>query len=172
MEQTTYTLKQVCEMTKLSADQLRNWEKEFNLDIQRSEGGHRRYIKRDVDMFVTINAKLHEQNWSIKQVRAWVNGEDLPVLEQVELQSNLEKKLNQVLEKVNDLEEANKALAMALKQANERSEQFEHKVMERLDERTKQTDLLLTEFRQNRTKTYKQEGFFASVRRLFLSTKT
>ncbi|WP_456364808.1 MerR family transcriptional regulator [Priestia aryabhattai] len=48
-DEVVYTLKDTVKLTGLSVDLIRLYEKEFNLQIQRTEGGHRRYNKTNID---------------------------------------------------------------------------------------------------------------------------
>lgn len=92
-EQNEYKMKEVSELTGLSNDLLRVYEEEFNLQINRTNGGHRRYTEDDINKFISIKKKIQEQNWSYKKVRSWLNGDELPVaLEEHQVKTNLEKK--------------------------------------------------------------------------------
>ncbi|WP_144519576.1 MerR family transcriptional regulator [Bacillus thuringiensis] len=99
-----YTQKEVVEITGISNDLLRVYEKEFNLNISRTPGGHRRYNEEDIKNLVSIRKKIHEQNWSYKQVRSWRNGEEMsPVLHDQQITSNLEKMMSDQKELIQDL---------------------------------------------------------------------
>ena len=41
-----FSLREVSEVTGLSSDLLRLYEKEFNLQVERTKGGHRRYSRK------------------------------------------------------------------------------------------------------------------------------
>ncbi|MHB0801545.1 MerR family transcriptional regulator [Bacillus thuringiensis] len=99
-----YTMKETTEITDLSSDLLRLYEKEFNLQIGRTPGGHRRYGEKDINTLITIKKKIQEQNWSYKQVRAWLNGEDVSILlQEQQVSSNLEKKLEEQQDMIREL---------------------------------------------------------------------
>ncbi|HDR7220621.1 TPA: MerR family transcriptional regulator [Bacillus cereus] len=100
-ENKEYSMKEVSKVTGLSSDLLRTYEKEFNLQINRTQGGHRRYTEEDINQLVTIKKKIQDLNWSYKQVRSWLNGEDTsPALRDHEVVSNLEKKIEVLTEKL------------------------------------------------------------------------
>ncbi|MGR5906286.1 MerR family transcriptional regulator [Bacillus paranthracis] len=91
-----FTQKEVSELTELSSDLLRLYEKEFNLDIKRTKGNHRRYTEEDINKFVTIKKMIQDQNLSYKQVRSYLNGEDIrPALQDHKVVSNLEKMMEE-----------------------------------------------------------------------------
>jgi DNA-binding transcriptional MerR regulator len=105
-EQNESKMKEVSELTGLSNDLLRVYEEEFNLQINRTNGGHRRYTEDDINKFISIKKKIQEQNWSYKKVRSWLNGDELPVaLEEHQVKTNLEKKVEYQTELIQDLTE-------------------------------------------------------------------
>lgn len=116
-----YTLKDTVKLTGLSVDLIRLYEKEFNLQIQRTEGGHRRYNKQNIDLLTEIKKRIQEQNWSYKMINQWLQGEIVP--EAIEVQSNLEKKVESLEEKVQEL-----------LNRSEKDEQFQLALIQRLDE--------------------------------------
>lgn len=116
-----YTLKDTVKLTGLSIDLIRLYEKEFNLQIQRTEGGHRRYTKSNIDLLIEIKKRIQEQNWSYKMINQWLQGEIVP--EAVEVQSNLEKKVESLQEKVQELLDR-----------SEKDEHFQLALIQRLDE--------------------------------------
>ncbi len=120
-DEVVYTLKDTVKLTGLSVDLIRLYEKEFNLQIQRTEGGHRRYNKQNIDLLTEIKKRIQEQNWSYKMINQWLQGEIVP--ETVEVQSNLEKKVQSLEEKVQEL-----------LNRSEKDEQFQLALIQRLDE--------------------------------------
>jgi DNA-binding transcriptional MerR regulator len=100
-----YSMKETRDKTGLTNDLLRLYEKEFNLQIERTDGGHRRYTEEDINLLINIKLKIKDQNWSYKQVRQWLNG-DAPQLNQMQredaVKSNIEKKLDKMLENQED----------------------------------------------------------------------
>jgi len=120
-EEIVYTLKDTVKLTALSIDLIRLYEKEFNLQIQRTEGGHRRYTKNNIDLLIEIKKRIQEQNWSYKMINQWLQGEIVP--EAVEVQSNLEKKVESLQEKVQELLDR-----------SEKDEHFQLALIQRLDE--------------------------------------
>ncbi|MCM3100043.1 MerR family transcriptional regulator [Priestia megaterium] len=119
-----YTLKDTVKLTGLSIDLIRLYEKEFNLQIQRTEGGHRRYSKNNIDLLIEIKKRIQEQNWSYKMVNQWLQGE--VITEAVDIQSNLEKKVDSLENKVQELLDR-----------SEKDEQFQLALIQRLDEQGK-----------------------------------
>lgn len=94
MEQSQeFSLKEASEITGLSNDLLRLYEKEFNLQVERSKGGHRRYSKQNIELLLSIKQKIQDQKWSYKQVAAWLNGDIEPLIENQEVVTSLEKKM-------------------------------------------------------------------------------
>ncbi|MED4029653.1 MerR family transcriptional regulator [Priestia megaterium] len=123
-EEIVYTLKDTVKLTGLSIDLIRLYEKEFNLQIQRTEGGHRRYNKGNIDLLIEIKRRIQEQNWSYKMVNQWLQGE--VITEAVDVQSNLEKKVDSLENKVQELLDR-----------SEKDEQFQLALIQRLDEQGK-----------------------------------
>lgn len=123
-EEVVYTLKDTVKLTGLSIDLVRLYEKEFNLQIQRTEGGHRRYNKSNIDLLIEIKKRIQEQNWSYKMINQWLQGEIIP--ESIEVQSNLEKKVESLEDKVQELLDR-----------SEKGEQFQFALIQRLDEQSK-----------------------------------
>lgn len=123
-DEIVYTLKDTVKLTGLSIDLIRLYEKEFNLQIQRTEGGHRRYNKQNIDLLIEIKKRIQEQNWSYKMINQWLHGEILA--ETVEVQSNLEKKVESLEKKVQEL-----------LYRSEKDEQFQLALIQRLDEQGK-----------------------------------
>ncbi|WP_374149565.1 MerR family transcriptional regulator [Priestia megaterium] len=119
-----YTLKDTVKLTGLSIDLVRLYEKEFNLQIQRTEGGHRRYNKQNIDLLIEIKKRIQEQNWSYKMINQWLQGEIIP--EAVDVQTKLEKKVDSLEEKIQDL-----------LNRSEKDEQFQIALIQRLDEQRK-----------------------------------
>jgi DNA-binding transcriptional MerR regulator len=123
-EEIVYTLKDTVKLTGLSIDLIRLYEKEFNLQIQRTEGGHRRYNKRNIDLLIEIKKRIQEQNWSYKMVNQWLQGE--VITEAVDVQSNLEKKVDSLENKVQELLDR-----------SAKDDQFQLALIQRLDEQGK-----------------------------------
>lgn len=70
-----YTPKIVAEDLGITPDLLKVWSNEFNIQIERIQGGHRRYSKENIEELKGIKEKIHVQKWTYDQVRAWRNGE-------------------------------------------------------------------------------------------------
>lgn len=189
-ENKEYSLREVTKVTGLSSDLLRIYEKEFNLQINRTSGGHRRYTEEDINQLVTIKKKIQDLNWSYKQVRNWLNGEDTSLaLQDHEVVSNLEKQMNEQKEMIQDLAEKldrsmtvqatmmqkmlelqteNNEMRKTMLQIGANTEEKEdreqvRKTLEEINHRTKSFDERLQETKNNR----KQEQNKSFLQRLF-----
>jgi DNA-binding transcriptional MerR regulator len=138
MEKTEYSMKEVSDYTNLSNDLIRLYQNEFNIQVERTKGGHRRFSKENIELLLAIKEKIQDQNWSYDQVRAWLNGERFPFKEQ-EVKSNLEKKLEKMLEEMEDFKESQEMLVNVNKQLVQRLEE-QSKVFE--EQRKVNTELL------------------------------
>lgn len=95
-----FSQKRACELTGLTSDLLRVYEKEFNIEVFRTNGGHRRYSQENLELFIKIKDKIQQNGWLYDDVRRWLNGEvTTKVLEDHQVKTNLEKKFDQVSEK-------------------------------------------------------------------------
>lgn len=65
----TVSLAEAAKTLGLSNDLLRRYEREFDLKIHRTEGGHRRYSAENLAEIREIKGQLHQQNLSYKQVK-------------------------------------------------------------------------------------------------------
>ncbi len=110
-----YTPKIVANFLGITPDLLKVWSNEFNIQIERSQGGHRRYSKENIEELKAIKEKIHAQKWSYDQVRAWRNGE-LDSFVSKEAKSELEKKLNKVLENQQLQNQFNQVLVQKLQE--------------------------------------------------------
>lgn len=63
------SLAEVVKITGLSNDLIRLYEKEFDLVIPRTSGGHRRYNKENVEEIIKIKKMVQEQKLSYKEIR-------------------------------------------------------------------------------------------------------
>ncbi len=52
-----YSTKQVAEMTELSDDLIRVYQKEFNLQVERTSRGHRRFTQKNISDLLAIKEK-------------------------------------------------------------------------------------------------------------------
>ncbi|KFM95365.1 merR HTH regulatory family protein [Bacillus clarus] len=110
-----YTPKIVADNLGITPDLLKVWSNEFNIQTERSQGGHRRYSKENIEELKAIREKIQVQKWSYDQVRAWRNGE-LDLFVSKEEKSELEKKLDKVLENQQLQNEFNQALVQKLQE--------------------------------------------------------
>ncbi|MEB9844528.1 MerR family transcriptional regulator [Bacillus cereus] len=110
-----HTPKIVADFLGATPDLLKVWSNEFNIQTERSQGGHRRYSKENIEELKAIKEKIQVQKWSYDQVRAWRNGE-LDSFVSKEEKSELEKKLNEVLENQQLQNQFNQALVQKLQE--------------------------------------------------------
>lgn len=160
-----YTMKEVVEITELSNDLLRVYEKEFDLEIARTKGGHRRYSEEDINQLITIRKKIQEQNWTYKQVRAWLHGEDITLaLQDHQVTSNLEKQLEKQTEMIQDLgEKLERSIMLQVEMAKQMQELKQDKLqLEQIVERRNQDliQALITEKRNDREEREAKKTFF------------
>ncbi|WP_448163647.1 MerR family transcriptional regulator [Bacillus mobilis] len=164
-----YKMKEVAEITGLSNDLLRTYEEEFNLDIGRTAGGHRRYTEEDINTFVTIKKKIQEQNWSYKKIRSWLSGEEMSVpIQEHQVVSNLEKKLDQQTELIQDLsEKLEKSMMLQVEMVKQMQElKQEKKQLEQIVENRNQ-DLINTLIEEKRKDREERENKKPLFKRLF-----
>lgn len=98
-----FSLKETSDITGLSNDLLRLYEKEFNLQVARTKGGHRRYTKQNIELLLSIKQKIQDQRWSYKQVSAWINGNVEPLIENQEVVSTIEKQMDAMQKEMAEL---------------------------------------------------------------------
>ncbi len=164
-ENKEFTQKEVSEITELSSDLLRIYEKEFNLNIKRTKGNHRRYLQEDINKFITIKKMIQDQNLSYKQVRSYLNGEDIrPALEDHKVVSNLEKMMMEQKELIQDLSiklEQSMTLQLAMSQQMQELKQ-EKQQLEQIVESRNQVliDTLIQEKRKDREERKEKKSFF------------
>jgi DNA-binding transcriptional MerR regulator len=77
----TYNLRAVVQETGLKAETLRAWERRYGLPVpERSEGGHRLYSRRDIEILKWLTARVEEGLAISRAVDLWRNleaeGED------------------------------------------------------------------------------------------------
>lgn len=110
-----YTPKIVADRLEVTPDLLKVWSNEFNIQTERSQGGHRRYSKENIEELKAIKERIQVQKWSYDQVRSWRNGE-LNSFVSKEEKSELEKKLDEVLENQQLQNQFNQALVQKLQE--------------------------------------------------------
>ncbi|MGM0843313.1 MAG: MerR family transcriptional regulator [Bacillota bacterium] len=92
--QRTYKPQETAEKVGITTETLRKWAREFNIQTEKTENGHRRYTKENIEKLMGIKQKIHVQNWSWDQVKAWINGEEeqfVPHEEKSILESKMDK---------------------------------------------------------------------------------
>ncbi|MFC4182434.1 MerR family transcriptional regulator [Saccharococcus thermophilus] len=117
-----FTPKTAAKMVGVDAELLKVWCNEFNIQTERTEGGHRRYSRDNIATLQEIRKKIQEQNWSYDQVRAWLNG-SIEAFTTTEQRSELDKKADKLLEE-----------AEQQKQFRDNQTQFNQALVQRLDE--------------------------------------
>lgn len=115
------TMKEVVAFTGLSEHTIRNYLSDFNIHVEHTQGGHRRFTEESIKQLKLAKKLKEEQGLSIKQIRSYFNGETLDVmLEEPELKSNLEKKLEKMDEKMNSLIDINLQLMKKMDEQEKR----------------------------------------------------
>lgn len=104
-EEREYKPAEVADILGITTDLLRKWTDNFNIQVEKTDKGHRRYNKENVEQLIRISKLIKEQNWSWDQVRAWQNGE-ANEFRTYEQQSLLDKKLDEILEVLKEEREA------------------------------------------------------------------
>ncbi|AMR88694.1 MULTISPECIES: MerR family transcriptional regulator [Bacillus cereus group] len=171
-EQNEYKMKEVSELTGLSNDLLRVYEEEFNLQINRTNGRHRRYTEDDINKFISIKKKIQEQNWSYKKVRSWLNGDELPVaLEEHQVKTNLEKKVEYQTELIQDLtEKLDQSIKLQVEMVKQMHElKTEKQELEQIVARRNQDliDTLIQEKRKERQERIETESKKTFLQKIF-----
>lgn len=174
-------MKDVEQITGLTEHTIRTWCKSFNIQLEKTEGGHRRFTKENIEILLAIKEKRDVQNWSIKQIQSWMNGETTSsMLQSTEIKSNLEKRLEKQDEKIDMLVELNKKLVEKLDEQNKNlNQQLELQrneiiiaVNDKLKDETERRDRqLMLELRKSQEevasafeeKSKKKIGFFARI---------
>jgi DNA-binding transcriptional MerR regulator len=161
-----YKPAEVAKMLEISTDLLRKWAVEFNIPYETTDKGHRRYSKENVEVLIAISKKIKEQNWSWDQVKAWRNGEH-DTFSTYEEKSNLEKKLDEVLEYAKKQEERadrqeqfNLALLQKLQDMESKYQQLHQYVQIQLPNREEfqERNRLLIEMQENKEKVEKEKA--------------
>ena len=141
VQERLYKPNEVAKMIDISTDLLRKWSDEFNIQVETTDGGHRRYTKENCEILISISKKIKEQNWSWDQVRSWRNGEH-DSFSSFEEKSNTEKKLEELLEyariqkeRADQQEQFNLALIQQLKVMEGRYNELNTYVQKRLPNR-------------------------------------
>ncbi|AOM14359.1 MerR family transcriptional regulator [Bacillus thuringiensis] len=122
------------------------YEEEFNLDISKTSGGHRRYIEKDINTFVSIKQKVQEH----------------------QVVSNLEKKLEQQTTLIQDLnEKLEKSIMLQMEMVKQMQElKQEKKQLEQIVENRNQ-DLINTLIEEKRKDREEREIKKTLFQRLF-----
>lgn len=127
----------VVNLTGLSEDQIRDYTDDFNMQIHRTKGGHRRFDKENIETLLTIKKKLTEEMWSYDQTRRWFNGDADPILHEKNFQTELEKKIDVLLEGRKRDDEFQKILVQKLE---EQAKHYERLIQGLQEEHQKEID--------------------------------
>jgi DNA-binding transcriptional MerR regulator len=102
-EQEFYKMEDVTRITGLSEHTIRTWQREFNIQIDKTDGGHRRFTEKDIQLFKSIDEKKKANGWSTKQIRNWLNGELTPeIIQDTQVKTNLEKDIQEFKQEITD----------------------------------------------------------------------
>lgn len=163
-EKKQYTMKETIDMTGLTDDLIRTYTEEFNIQVERTKGNHRRFSVENIEMLLSIKKKISEQNWSYNQVRDWLNGDiTTELLKESQISTNLEKKLDLILDelkasKERELQMQQVIAALTNEIANLKTSQYEHgKLLLSTKERIERTDEFITEWRTKRLESPEKE---------------
>lgn len=96
-----FSTKQVAEITKLSDDLIRVYQKEFNLQVERTSRGHRRFSQQNIADLLAIKDKIQSEGWTYNQVREWLGG-NVIIYKSPEAKSSFEQQFETLSEKVAD----------------------------------------------------------------------
>lgn len=159
-EKRYYKPSEVSKTVGITADLLRKWVREFNLQIDTTPNGHRRYTKEDIEQLIAISKKINEQKWSWDQVRSWLNGEEEVFVEREE-KSRLEQKLDKQSDEIQEL----KDMVMQQQQFNqvlvERLERMNRYMEDELPQRREieSRDIKLLETIREKQEQHREEAF-------------
>lgn len=131
-KQALYTIKEVEKITGLSKDTIRNWCKDFNIQLEKTEGGHRRFSEENIQVLKSVEEKKEVNGWSMKQIGAWLGGELIPeALANTEVKTNLEKKFESLEGTISgDIEELKKVVLALTKKMDERERTHHQELLE------------------------------------------
>jgi len=134
-----WTPKDAATQIGVEAELLKTWSNEFNIQTKRTNGGHRRYSKENIEELLAIKKKLHEENASYDEIRSWRNGEVVEFKNKEE-KSELEKKMDKILAQNEQLLEDNRL-----------QREFNRALVEQLDATTKRMEKIETASRDRDT---------------------
>lgn len=141
-----YSTKQVAEITELSDDLIRVYQKEFNLQVERTSRGHRRFNQKNITDLLAIKEKIQNEGWTYNQVREWL-GRSVILYKTPETKSNFEKQFEELLEKVSDQNELLQLLIEKLSEQSKVMEQQQRYIEDSLKMRDRQvTEHLRSQF--------------------------
>ncbi|SDE52042.1 DNA binding domain-containing protein, excisionase family [Priestia aryabhattai B8W22] len=107
-----FKLSEVIKLTGLSDQTIRRYQEDFNIQGIRTQGGHRRFKREEIDMLLEAKRLKEKHGYSIKQIRSHFNGETTSeMLEKNEPMKtvfekkivNLEEQLAEATEKIDSM---------------------------------------------------------------------
>lgn len=141
-----YSTKQVSEITELSDDLIRVYQKEFNLQVERTSRGHRRFNQKNIADLLAIKEKIQNEGWTYNQVREWLGG-NVIIYKSPEAKSNFEKQFEDLAEKVMGQNELLQLLIEKLDEQSKVMEQQQRYIEDSLKMRDRQiTEHLRSQF--------------------------
>ncbi|RAS90777.1 hypothetical protein A3863_07905 [Priestia endophytica] len=154
-EEKLYTPKQAAQHLEITEDVLKKWARDFNIQTERTSGGHRRYSKTNIEELMGIKEKIREQNWSMKQVQQWRNGEE-EVFVSHEEKSVLENKMDKLLQQREEDQELLKQTLQAMIRLEQEVLKTNQKVT-LLEQEIAERDQLIAEREKTRDKQFIEE---------------
>ena len=136
----TYTMKEAENLTGFSEHAIRKYLKDFNIQVEKTEGGHRRFSPESIDKLKIVDEKK-KLGWSVKQIGQFFNGEITSEMlnSDKELKTNIEKRLDSQEEKMDMLIQMNGVLMKKLDEQNElhrrQLKEQEQQILDRIEER-------------------------------------
>lgn len=118
-----FTPKTAAKMVGVDPELLKTWCNEFNIQTARTEGGHRRYSLDNIATLKEIRKKIQEQGLGYDEIRAWLNGE-IEAFEPKPHQSELEKKMDKLLEEAEQQKQFQQALIQRLAMLEQQNKQL------------------------------------------------
>ncbi|OGF68125.1 MAG: hypothetical protein A2Y62_15670 [Candidatus Fischerbacteria bacterium RBG_13_37_8] len=115
-----FSVSKVEKLVGLPSSTLRYYEKEFSfyLNIPKSVGGHRRYSNEHIQKFLYLKKLIHEQGYSIKEVKNKVLADEDPkrfrqeidlllkcTSELAEENLRIRKNIEELYKRINDIDE-------------------------------------------------------------------
>jgi DNA-binding transcriptional MerR regulator len=127
-------MREAVAMTGFSEHAIRKYLKEFNIQLEKTEGGHRRFTPETIEKLRIVGEKK-ELGWSVKQIAAFFSGEVTSEMlkRDTELKTNLEKKIENLEEKlITSIDERFAILGKIFEGFAQQNEQFKQQLIAEL----------------------------------------